>query len=60
MTGKRGDSTEVRSEGESRVKGDAKDIHRGFKVRLDEVRSSDRGFSVDHEVVSKERSTSVG
>ena len=34
-------------------------IHRGVKVRLHEVRSSDRGFRVDHEVVSKERSTSV-
>ena len=30
-----------------------------IEVRLDEVRSSDRGFRVDHEVVSKERSTSV-
>ena len=25
---------------------------RGLKVRLDEVRSSDRGIRVDHEVVS--------
>ena len=35
-------------------------IHRGLKVRLDEVRSSDRGFKVDPEIISKERSTSVG
>ena len=28
-------------------------IHRGLKVRLHEVRSSDRGFRVDQEVVSK-------
>ena len=35
-------------------------IHRGLKVRLNEVRSSDRGFRVDHEIVSEERSTSVG
>ena len=27
-------------------------IHRGLKVRLDEVRSSDRGFR-NHEIVSK-------
>ena len=31
-------------------------IHIGLKVRLDEVRSSERGFRVDHEVASKERS----
>ena len=28
MTGKRGDSTEVRSEGESRIKGDTKELER--------------------------------
>ena len=28
MTGKSGDSTEVRSEGESRVKGDTKELNR--------------------------------
>ena len=30
-----------------------------MKVRLEEVRSSDRGVRVDHQIVSKERSTSV-
>ena len=34
-------------------------MHRGLKVRLDEVRSSDKGFRVEHEIVSKERPTSV-
>ena len=30
-----------------------------MKVRFDEVRSSDRGFRVDDEIVTKERSASV-
>ena len=34
-------------------------IQRGLKVRLVEMGVSDRRFSVDHEIVSKERSASV-
>ena len=34
-------------------------IQGGLKVRLDEMGVGDRRFSVDHEIVSKERSTSV-
>ena len=34
-------------------------VQGGLKVRLDEMRVGDRRFSVDHEIVSKERSTSV-
>ena len=34
-------------------------IQRGLKVRLDEMGVGDRRFSIDHEIVSKERSTSV-
>ena len=34
-------------------------IQEGLKVRLDEMGVGDRRFSVDHEVVSKEKSTSV-
>ena len=32
MTGKTGDSTEMRSEGESRVKGDTKEFDRGRRM----------------------------
>ena len=34
-------------------------IQGGLKVRLDEMGVGDRRFSVDHEIISKERSTSV-
>ena len=34
-------------------------IQGGLKVRLDEMGVCDRRFSVVHEIVSKERSTSV-
>ena len=34
-------------------------IQGGLKVRLDEMGIGDRTFSVDHEIVSKERSMSV-
>ena len=34
-------------------------IQGGLKIRLDEMGVGDRRFSVDHEIFSKERSTSV-
>ena len=34
-------------------------IQGGLKVKLDEMGVGDRRFSVDHEIVNKERSTSI-